>query len=310
MRSILYYIISKIKKLQNKDIEIDTLIQQLQEENQELYDAMPKTTGTGTDITLNNTAKGKMYIEVSGNTEQDTNITTMTSSPNPDYPQDVRVVTGENTIKITNEDGTEEQSLSLNLGNIELCKIGDYQDYIYKNNGSWYIKKNISKVILNGSENWEGGQTGTVSTDYTYFYTNAIDSLIKTLYYKAFCNKFKNLNADMSISTNVNTDTISVGSSASSRIRIMIKSSRLSSQSPSEFKTWLSTHNTIIYYVLATAQDILITESTLINQLEAIYNTAKSYKTQTHIFTVTEEGNVAPILDVISLLDLNSIINS
>jgi hypothetical protein len=31
---------------------------------------------------------------------------------------------------------------------IELCKAGEYQDYIYKDNGSWYIHKEIGKFNM------------------------------------------------------------------------------------------------------------------------------------------------------------------
>lgn len=44
---------------------------------------------------------------------------------------------------------------------IELCKIGDYQDKIYKSNGKWYIEKNYYKLTLkvsdmNNGENYPG----------------------------------------------------------------------------------------------------------------------------------------------------------
>jgi hypothetical protein len=37
---------------------------------------------------------------------------------------------------------------------IELAKVGNYQDRIYKDEGKWYIEKQVGKVVLNGSENW------------------------------------------------------------------------------------------------------------------------------------------------------------
>ena len=37
---------------------------------------------------------------------------------------------------------------------MELCKIGTYQDYFYKENDKWYLHKEIGKVVLNGSENY------------------------------------------------------------------------------------------------------------------------------------------------------------
>ena len=39
-----------------------------------------------------------------------------------------------------------------------------------------------------------------------------------------------------------------------------------------DFRTWLGTHNLDLHYVLATPTDTEITDITLINQLEEIYN--------------------------------------
>ena len=75
-----------------------------------------------------------MLVEGTYTTEQDYEPYTNGASPNPDYPQDIQIVTGENTITISNKDNTESQTFNINLGNLELCKIGEYQDYIYKNN--------------------------------------------------------------------------------------------------------------------------------------------------------------------------------
>ena len=38
---------------------------------------------------------------------------------------------------------------------IELCKIGTYQDYFYKDSGKWYLHKEVGKVVLDGSESWQ-----------------------------------------------------------------------------------------------------------------------------------------------------------
>lgn len=43
------------------------------------------------------------------------------------------------------------QSYTLSLGSIELCKIGDYQDYIYKSDGKWKIHKAVGKQIVDTS---------------------------------------------------------------------------------------------------------------------------------------------------------------
>ena len=46
------------------------------------------------------------------------------------------------------------QSYPISLGETKLCKIGDYQDYIYKDNKKWYKYNAIGKVIVDGSEGW------------------------------------------------------------------------------------------------------------------------------------------------------------
>jgi hypothetical protein len=61
-------------------------------------------------------------------------------------------------------------------------------------------------------------------------------------------------------------------------------------------KTWLSTHNLILYYVLANPTDIEITDNTLISQLEAI---KYSYETTTNISQTNSD--LPFILDVSAL---------
>ena len=62
----------------------------------------------------------------------------------------------------------QEQTQTISLGDIELCKIGNYQDYLYKSNGKWYKKEQIGKVVFTGasSENW-GYWNGIIYKDYT-----------------------------------------------------------------------------------------------------------------------------------------------
>lgn len=217
-----------------------------------------KSTQEGENLNFNNTIKAKMQIELKGNATQ-------TNTPTPEVPQDIHVVTGDNTLYITQNlcDGdllravvstnnfqnrtnrvatrhfmkvtpsstcyinfkttnnVDEYNVSyftsnafprsseggwtslatnktfsiptginyilitfrnsrdadiqttditdivvansiqtqlLSLGSIELAKIGDYQDKIYKNNSKWYLEKNIEKI-----ENYNGE---TIDTNY------------------------------------------------------------------------------------------------------------------------------------------------
>ena len=68
-----------------------------------------------------------------------------------------------------------------------------------------------------------------------------------------------------------------------------------------DFKTWLSTHNTTVYYILATPAYEEITDTTLISQLEAI---KKSYNSQTNISQTNTDKPF--ILDVTALKDLEA----
>jgi hypothetical protein len=69
------------------------------------------------------------------------------------------------------------------------------------------------------------------------------------------------------------------------------------------FKTWLSTHNTSVYYPLATPTNTEITDTTLIGQLEAL-KTAMSYAEQTNISQINDD--IPFILKITALASYNS----
>lgn len=196
-------------------------------------------------------------------------------SPNPSYPQEVEVVTGNVEVTISNENNTESKTLHVSLGNIELCEIEDYQhyfyqDYFYKESNKWYLHKEINKVVFNGSESWNYNAQNNVA--YLQLLTKV--SSRKGL----FSNLFNYYNADW---TTAPDNTISEAVSSNF---IFIKSTVASNIST--WKSWLSTHNTIVYYVLATPTDTEITDATLISQLEEISKTL-SYQGQTNITSNT-----------------------
>lgn len=51
------------------------------------------------------------------------------------------------------EKGSTATSYAPYFAPIELCKLGTYQDYIYKDNGDWYIHKETATYTFTGSEN-------------------------------------------------------------------------------------------------------------------------------------------------------------
>lgn len=115
-----------------------------------LSDVIYYVGGNGT--TINET----FYLQAVKGSTPDTDFEPYTygASPNPQYPQEIHTVSGENTIKIKNSDNTQEQTYPLSLGDLEYCKIGDYEDEFYKATesdtgltaGKWYLKKNIGKT--------------------------------------------------------------------------------------------------------------------------------------------------------------------
>ena len=71
---------------------------------------------------------------------------------------------------------------------IELCKIGDYQDSIVKDNGKWYLNKQIGKVVLNGSESW--WQDRELTNTWRYYTGQIIPVSVQNV---AYSNNFKSV---------------------------------------------------------------------------------------------------------------------
>lgn len=163
-----------------------------------------------------------------------------------------------------------KQTLPIDLGSIELCKLGDYQDYIYKDGESWKVHKATGVKNYTGerSENWSyfsfNGYTLWRSTDVP---VNMQSSAITTGSFKS--NNFTYwVNDGTSVSAGV-TEGLFGFNAATTNINF-----KYASLEPTlrNWTTWLSTHNTSVYYPLATATDTTITDQTLIAQLEAVRN--------------------------------------
>ena len=143
----------------------------------------------------------------------------------------------------------------VNLGDIELNKIGDYKDRIYKDNGKWYVEKNIGKVVLDGSETYAKVSDGkfranlNLFAQYGYGTTN-----------QCYSNMF---------SCNANYDTYTTGQCYcwSNGIFIGLNTTITTTTQASE---WAGTNKPIFYGVLATPTYTEITNTELINQLESI----------------------------------------
>ncbi len=166
---------------------------------------------------------------------------------------------------------------------IYLGKIGTYQDYIYKDNGSWYIHKEIGRVVLNGSESW------------------TLDSANSRFYNIDYINDYM-----VNQRTNAITNYYRYGDSASdgyfalssSNNYLFIHFPNSSTNTIALFKTWLESNNVELYYILNTPTTTKITDYELINQLNELEK-AKGYDNTTNIIQAND--NLPFILDVRAL---------
>lgn len=226
-------------------------------------------TKNGSSISFNDLINPTLQdIKVYGNTLQD-------GTPTPDNPISIQTITGEQIIQVINNNSIT--TYPLNLGSIELCKIGNYQDTIYKQNGNWYIRKVIDKVVLNGTES-DVSIRGTGTNYWFYCFKNLNQNTpgegngyVLSNYYRANTVYTSNTNQGICVTR------------TSKEIRIRYGQE----DTLSNFLNWVSTHNINVYYVMTTPIITQITDTTIINQLENISITkGNNY--------VTTENNTLP----------------
>ena len=247
---------------------IDTTIQKIENGTTGVYDGTTKASYT---YTTNSTAK-YLLVRYAYATQVDLNL--MLSS--------IKIQKGN---KINHASTTP----------IELCKIGTYQDYIYKDNGSWYLHKEIGKVVLNGTEGggtiYDNGQrfgyTSNNVTEIANVLINTASSVSNLT--PSYSNRFTS-----STQNGVTPTSNTIGFSQWGTTKYIYLSAIESTVA--DYKTWLSNNNVEVYFPLATPTNTEITDTTLLEQLE---ESKLSYISQTNI---SQENNDLPfILDVKAL---------
>ena len=196
-------------------------------------------------------------------------------SPNPAFPQTINVVTGTQTITLS--DGEVSEDYTVALGTIELCKIGTYQDYIYKSGDDWYVHKATEKMTLNGSENWSSGGSGTQ----VRFFITLSDIALQAYDWNASIVTVSNAFVGTNWFQFYNTAIDNAMCSHDSSHYLMVRATQFNDTSA--FKTWLQSNNVALYYALATPTDTQITDATLISQLEAIHEWLTRYGYQSSV---------------------------
>lgn len=176
-------------------------------------------------------------------------------------------------------------------GKLEYCKIDNYEDeFIYNTTDTslelnkWYLKKNINKVVFDGSENWGVGsrQDGTTKIFILNNFTPRTSITTSQSTTGELCDKFIQKNP-----YNYVEDAFWIFDNAgSTQLRIGLADTSITTYL--EFKEWLSNNITTIYYPLLEPQYILLND-TLQSQLDEIYNWVKAYQDQTNISQVNND---------------------
>ena len=186
--------------------------------------------------------------------------------------------------------GTQATSYSAYFTPIELCKIGNYQDRIYKTDGKWYIEKQVGKVVLNGSETW----TKTNLAFQTVASTTPNFLLWSDM--TALSNNFTHHYYASGITSNIQNGEFGWSGAYLLTMRYDTCSTA------SDFKTWLGTHNTTVYYALATPTTTEITNSELVGQLERLKH-AHTYADTTNFSVTATSPNLPAFLKVVAFGD-------
>lgn len=176
----------------------------------------------------------------------------------------------------------QEQNYTITLPTgMELCKIGNYKDYIYKSGDNWYKKAYIGKVIFDGSNDEEWSRAMSTNNLIARFGIKTIDYLKgeSTGNIPTFISNYFN-------PVNFNTVYDGTGGGISWWWNNDIKQMILclnNDMSLENFKIWLSNNPVTVYYIIAIPTEAQITDTTLINQLNDIEKKLKTYQGVTHI---------------------------
>ena len=134
----------------------------------------------------------------------------------------------------------KKNNLNIDLQENELCSIGDVKDELIVENGKAKILKKIGKVILNGNEGYIKATEGFYTITKTW--GNSLRSETLSNYFATYTqySLFKNFSDGAGFLYSVN--------------QFYLKIDGLNTVE--ELRNWLSTHNTIVYYVLAEPYEI------------------------------------------------------
>lgn len=159
---------------------------------------------------------------------------------------------------------------------IELNKIGNYQDYFYKQDDKWYLHKEVGKYIIDGSESVSVRNSGTSNWLYAISTKSDIPTSSQT---SQLCNYYNNSEI---FNGNTNQGIMLITNGNEIRVRYGTE------DTAQNYKNWLSSHNVSLYYIMTTPTNTEITYTPLINQLNTLQE-ASSYEGTTNINQVNND---------------------
>ena len=268
--------------------DIPTKISDLQNDSDFLSENNLQMTNTGTvqnETQLENTTGYSRVNKIFGDTSQ-------TGTPTPSNPVNVSVVTGDVVVTIKNNDNSLSKIFQLALGDIELCKIANYKDYIYYDNGKWYTHKEIGKIILDGTQSMTRTTT-TSSGVYRFQVNNIPENPIRstTEISNIICSHYVKKSPTNTWNKN---EGISFRNPGINGFYIYDDTHKTSTLD--EYKEWLAENNVTVYYVLNAPVIEEITNNILIEQLNQLRN-MELYEQVTNF--LINSANALPTLDIV-----------
>lgn len=193
------------------------------------------------------------------------------------------------------EKGSQATSYADYFTPIELCEIGNNQDYIYPNGDSWYVHKVIGKTIL-PSRDWVFRTDISISGCSAFRYT-AYEAGLFATGSQALSSHFRGVQSGNIADTLRLIDLNGYGFNiVINNSAVGIESSDSGTTKQTKFMSWLANNAVSVYYILKTPVDEQITNGLLIEQLNNIADQAHAYKTRTHISSTYATGNVPHII--------------
>ena len=175
---------------------------------------------------------------------------------------------GTNWIYTEVSNGSDTNYYTIPLNGNEIVGIGDYKDeLIVDKNGHCWLNKKTGKVVLDGSE----GYTIASSTTARIAFEISVNDIISYTNSNDNPNLISNRYIPVSYSATWKIGNISRWINRHSLVFVMNPNMTIT-----QFKEWLSTHNTDVYYVLETSQLIDLNYTVDISLYKPISNVSNS----------------------------------